>query len=225
MNQKQYKLNMAKKKKLPKTIGITGGENSGKTSLSPYLFEHLPKYGIKPFMVGEAASTLFSGGVNPLETSNLQRVIIEKILSDERIFKKAATGYTGNLKPVVFCDRGVLDCKVFCKPGEFEKILRQLGTNEHAVKESYDGIIHLVTTAEGKEDVFLATFKDNNVRQPMTAEEARTRDKKLQQVYLGSKKMSIIPNDSTFEMKKRNALKAILSHLGIPIPQEIEYKF
>ncbi len=211
--------------KKTKVVAITGGENSGKSSSMVYFSEELPRYGIQPFIIHEAATSLFSSGLNPEEISNTQEIIIRKMLADEALFQNITQHYTGINKPVIICDRSVLDCQVFCKPGEYKTILKKLKTSPHAVKESYDSAIHLVTTAEGKEKVFLATFKDNPFRKPMTLEVARARDKELQHAYLGIKKLSIIPNQGTFTMKKRSALKHLLSHLGIPVPQEIEYKF
>lgn len=217
---------MAKgKTKKAKKVAVTGGENGGKTSLMITLFEELPRYGIQPFIIHEAATSLFSSGLNPEEVSNTQEIIIRKMMSEEVLFQNITKNYTGPNTPVIICDRSILDCQVFCKPGEYKSILKKLKTSVHAVKESYDSGIHLVTTADGKEDVFLATFRDNPFRKPMTAEAARIRDKEFQNAYLGIKKFSIIPNHGTFAMKKRMGLKTVLSHLGVPVPQEIEYKF
>lgn len=100
-------------------VVYTGGSNSGKSSSMGFLLQELPRYGIKPFILHEVATNLFNAGINHLEVPNTQELIITKMINDEETLKAAARAYTGPLRPVVIVDRGVMDTKIFCKPGEF----------------------------------------------------------------------------------------------------------
>ncbi len=217
-------------------IAITGGTTAGKTSVMVNLDQELPKYGVKPYFVREAATDLFSGGIKHGEIQNTQELIMRRMLSDEEIFKDAARGYPGNLRPVIICDRGIIDCMVYSKPGEFLANAQKLGTTLHHLRERYDAVIHLVTTANGAPDVFRSVFKNNPFRVEGKDEngeqsieralvEAVEKDHLTQNAWLGSQKLKVIPNRATFEEKKRDTLKAILGVLGIPLPQEIEFKY
>ena len=218
------------------TTAVTGGIVAGKTSVMVHLKEELPRYGVKPFFVSEAATDLFSAGASVSETPNIQELIMRRMLSDENIMRDAAASYSGDMIPVIICDRGILDCIPYSKPGEFETIAAKLGTSLHELRERYDLVIHLVTTANGAPDVFKSVFHENPFRIEgkndqgeqsieLALKEAVRGDQQVQNAWLGSQKLKVIPNRSSFEQKKREVLKEILGALGLPIPQELEYKY
>ena len=224
--------------KKPKKFAITGGTGGGKSSLPPYLAEELLKYGIKPYLGREAATDLFSCGIVPAEVPITQQLIMQRMLSDEDILSKAAKSYTGPLIPCEILDRGIADCIPYSdtKTKEYEKNAALFDLTPHMIRERYDLVIHMVSTAIGAPDVFREIFGDNKVRVEgkdsegnfdieRALQEAIIKDKQTQDAWLGSQKLKVIPNRASFEEKKREALKAILSALGLPIPQEIEHKF
>lgn len=207
------------------TIVITGGSNAGKSSIMGFLVTELPKYGIKPFILHEVATNLFTAGISHEEVSNTQELIVKKMISDEDILKNAALNYNGKLRPVLFCDRGIKDCEVYCKPGEFSQILEKLNLTDQQIKDRYTAVIHLRTTAKGAPDVFMKTFGDNPVRIEKSLEEVAHRDTLTENSWIGSRQLFIIPNRGDFNDKKYDALRAILRSLGMPVPQPIQYKF
>lgn len=206
-------------------VCITGGANGGKSTMVALLQEELISYGFQPYFLNEVATHLFSAGISPAEVPNTQELIIKKMLFDEETLKSAAAHYTGKLRPVVICDRGIKDCEVYCRPGEFETIIKQIGLSDQEVKDRYSLIIHLRSTAKGLSDVFYSTFKDNPVRIRQTIDEVAAGDTAIEQAWLGAREIHIIGNYPDFEEKKQRFLETFLHGLGMPIPQPIQYKF
>ena len=206
-------------------VVYTGGSNSGKSSSMGFLLQELPRYGIKPFILHEVATNLFNAGINHLEVPNTQELIITKMINDEETLKAAARAYTGPLRPVVIVDRGVMDTKIFCKPGEFETIIAKLGYTEQQIKNRYSLVIHLRSTALGDSDVFERTFGDNEMRVEKSRAEVAEGDTAIEQAWTGHRDVQYIPLTDNFEDKKTVALQTLLRGLGMPIPQSIQKKF
>lgn len=209
------------------TIVLTGGSNGGKSSLKAYLEIELPKFGFLPIFLSEVATTLFAAGLNHDEFPNMQHLIFKKVVFYRQLLVEAAKSYTGPLTPVVIMDRAEMDCSVYCAPGEFAEILQAFDTTEQEIKNSYTAVIHLITTAKGKEDVFKKTFKGNKhrLKKEQDLEEARKNDTLTQEAWMGTRNLRIIGNHGSFEDKKQDALHAILGYLHAPIPQPNQRKF
>lgn len=214
-----------------KEIVLTGGPCSGKTTGRNYLTEKLRDRGFRVFLIPEVASMIISGGVTDIEeliTKDprkhyevekemvaLQMALRQNFLGISRIFS--------GVKMVAIYDRGPMDMKAYTKPGEFESIMSELRLNLHDVRDSFEGVIHLVTAAKGAEKFY--TCDNNDARYEKTLEKARLADEKTMQAWVGHSHLRIIDNSTGFEEKMRRALQAISIILGIPVPLEIERKF
>jgi CYTH domain-containing protein len=228
-------------------IAIIGGTTSGKTSLMVQLLE-LIKHGFHPIIIGEIATRIFSSHISPKDFSvyDLQKLIIREGLSTEKNFRELLRNYQGSLKPIIITDRGVPDTKAYCNPGDYEKILSELGYTQGEVLSRYTAVVYLQTIAATHQEVFKKVFLSNPHRVEVvwkngakpedvvtedaidwdaTKLNALASDQRVLDAWNGSSKIYQVPNCLEFEDKKKSFLNIVLGILGIPTPIEKEYKF
>ncbi len=183
--------------------------------------EKLSNFGYKVFIVPEAATLLMEAGLNKREAS-FQKYVLEQIIFEEDLLRDAAMNCDG--KSVVIADRGAMDGMAYAGADAFSEVIGSLGYKIPDLRDKrYDGVVHLVTAADGAQEFY--TLENNRVRDE-SPEEAILRDREIQKAWLGTPKLKIIGNESSdFKQKKRKAFKAICGILGLPIPLEIERKF
>lgn len=213
---------------IPKIV-LTGGPCSGKTTGLAYLMEKLFDFGFMVFSVPETATLLIISGLDPRKITNEhQQIIFEETLFDmqldlEKHIEKAASRIFSERKKVILCDRGIMDIKAYLPEPEFFKIMAQeRGKNVVELRDSYNGIIHLITAACGAKKFYTC---ENNKARIETPEEAMAIDQKILECWLGHPHLKIIGNETDFEHKIKRTLQAICRFLGIPVPIEIERKF
>lgn len=137
-------------------IAITGGPRSGKSTIVKYLKENLPKYNIIPIIVPELATIIFESGFpfEPLlkRVDDLRQFQVQMILGQldhEKLFTHLAglmevpDGY----KKVLICDRGTIDNLAYIDEKEHTSIFDAINITYENLKKSYDGVIHLETSA------------------------------------------------------------------------------
>lgn len=211
--------------KIPK-YAITGGPVSGKTSLPPFLVEELAKAGIKAFIVPEAATHVFGIG-HDIKDPSLQETILQTQLFFEKEAEKAAEYFikkTGQ-RALIYCDRGIFDSKAYMSDKKFKALLEKYNLDYiHTRDERYKGVIHLDTTAKGKEEIYLKEFY-NNPNRSESPEKARRRDDQVKQSWNGAPHIWAIDNSTGFDEKKQRAVNRILHMEGLPTPKEIEFKY
>lgn len=200
---------------------IGGGPCSGKTTGLAVISERLNSLpNTKVLIIPEVATLLISAGIPPTEAL-FQKYVLEFGISMENFFLKRASEFSEQ-RIIVLCDRGLLDGIAYDKK-TFLASLTEMGLTIPALRDSrYNAIFHLVTAAEGAEEYY--TLENNKARYE-TAEEARTRDRALQNAYLGHSHVRVIDNSTDFEKKIDRLVKEIYASLGIPIPIEIEKKY
>ena len=205
-------------------IVITGGPCAGKTTALSRIEEHFTKIGYKVLFVSEVATELITGGLAPWTCgSNLdyQKCQVSMQLYKEKMFEQAA--YTmPDEKILIVCDRGALDNKAYMNDAEFAEVLTTVGSNEVVLRDSYDGVFHLVTAAYGAEKFYTLS---NNEARTETVEEARALDDKIVSAWTGHPHLRIIGNGQDFDKKLAELIREISSLLGEPKPLEIERKF
>lgn len=212
--------------KIPKLV-ITGGPCSGKSTAQTFLAKKLRKLGYYPVFVPEVATILINSGVSLADgkcsVRAFQEHVIDLTLSLEEKFVRLA-GSLDHQKPVIICDRGIMDTKAYMEDGMFSEITRERGLDISSMRDArYLGVFHLRTAALGAEEHYSLA---NNAARSETPEEARLLDEKTLQAWVGHPHVAIIGNEGkNFDQKLERLWTKIRRTLGEPMPLEIERKF
>lgn len=205
-------------------IVITGGPCAGKTTGLSWIQNEFSKRGYNVLFICESATELISGGVSPATcASNLdyQKCQMKLQIEKEKIFETAASTMPGE-NILIVCDRGALDNKAYMSDEEFTQVLAGIKAGEVELRDSYDGVFHLVTAAKGAQDFYTLS---NNTARTETPQQAAALDDKLISAWTGHPHLRIIDNSTGFEEKMRRLIDEIASLLGEPHPYEIERKY
>ncbi len=205
-------------------IVLTGGPCAGKTTGLSWIQNEFTKLGYRVLFVPETATELITGGVTPGSCgSNLdfQLCQMRLQLEKERIFEAAARSMPVD-KILIVCDRGAMDNRAYMSELEFARVLEALETDEIQLRDSYDGVFHLVTAAKGAEQFYTLA---NNQARTETPAQAAALDDKLIAAWTGHPHLRVIDNCTDFTGKLRRLVQEIRSFLGEPEPLEIERKF
>eukprot|EP00455_Lapot_gusevi_P041466 TRINITY_DN4809_c0_g3_i1.p1 TRINITY_DN4809_c0_g3~~TRINITY_DN4809_c0_g3_i1.p1 ORF type:complete len:390 (+),score=99.00 TRINITY_DN4809_c0_g3_i1:88-1257(+) len=207
-------------------IVLTGGPCSGKTTCLTILRDRFSDMGWKVYVVPEAATLLFGGGLSFPEMTEAQRKyfqthLLRLMVQMEDSFHEIAK--LGDQKTLIICDRGALDGKAYIDAPMWQSMLEENGWNEHALRDHrYDGVVHLVTAAEGAEQYY--TLANNAVRLE-TPEEARVLDSKLKESWLGHPYFAMIDNSTDFPTKVKRVIQAVCNFVGESEPGLLKRKF
>lgn len=207
-----------------KKIVITGGPCAGKTTCLVKLEEELTKMGYRVIFLNESATELI---MNNLNSSNCgsQYIYEKNILTLQLEKEKLYMQYCENLPDenvLLVCDRGAMDCKSYVEEKDFQRLLKELNTNEVLLRDNYDAVFHLVTAAKGAADFYT---KANNSARKENLQQAIDTDDKTMAAWVGHPHFRVIDNSTNFENKIKRLINEICLFLGLPIPLEIERKF
>ena len=204
-------------------IVLTGGPCAGKTTALSYIEDELNKQGIKVLLLKEQATKLILSGKTPQNMGRYEfhKLLFKNQLDAEEELTKKAEKYPDE-KVVLLFDRGLLDNKAFVTEEEFDRYSSLYGTNEDVIRNSYDAVFHLVTSANGAEEHYTL---DNNQARSESPQEAVALDEEIISVWTGTPHLRIIDNSTSFEEKLSRLKTEIFAFLGIPKPLEIERKF
>ena len=205
-------------------IVITGGPCAGKTTAMSWIQNAFTKRGYRVLFVPETATELITGGVAPWTCgTNLdyQKCQMRLQLEKEALFEQAAATMDVP-KILIVCDRGALDNKAYMTDEEFAQVMDHLGTNEVALRDTYDAVFHLTTAAKGALEAYTLS---NNAARTESPEQAAALDDQLLASWTGHPHLRIIDNSTDFEGKLERVIAEILSFLGEPEPFEIERKY
>lgn len=200
--------NLAMSKPIYK-IAITGGPCAGKTSFIPKAAEMLESLGYTVFVIDEVVTDLFDSGVvrsERIENRLFVEAVLKKQIQDERFYMEVAERMAGESPVVILCDRGVPDGRSYFDDYiSFDKWLNNLGTTFDRARDSYDGVIHMVTAADGAMDSYVL---DNKARfeEP---DEAIMQDRMIFAQWSGHKNLRIVDSNSSFEEKMQLALQIL----------------
>ncbi len=207
-------------------IALTGGPASGKTTGIAKLVDMLTNRGYKVLVSPESATKLINAGVRPWELGS--DLFQEQVLSDTLInltyLIKAARAYRAlGFKVVIICDRGAMDGKAYTTPDKFKTLVDGMGFKVRDICENlYHAVIHLRTTALGKEEFYSL---ENNSARTETPEQARELDQKTLEAWQRHHHPRVIDNSTDFDEKINRLLREVCAILGDPEPLEIEQKF
>lgn len=220
---------MSKKNEITEIV-LTGGPCSGKTTMLAYLLEKVSDWGYRVFIAPETATEFISTGIanfSEIEKDDFYTYLqIEKLMLIEQTWKRKSYLRRAALFPeerrVIFYDRAEADIAAYMPRRHFEKMLRSVKLGWRDARDSYDGVIHLVSAACGAEKFY--TLENNKARKE-NLEEARIADRKTQEAWNGHPHLKIIDNSTGLEEKINRALQAVARILKTPIPLTIERKF
>ena len=167
---------------------------------------------------------LILNGVVPWvgKNTDFQNILIRTQRNKEQLYNEWVEKLHED-KVLMVCDRGV-DNKAYMNEDEFSLVLSQLQISEIELRDHYDAIFHLVTAANGAEEIYIKN-KENNPARIETPEMARDLDEKLIAAWTGHPHLRVIDNSTEFEMKIQRLVSEIANFLGAPEPFEIERKF
>jgi predicted ATPase len=209
-------------------IVLTGGPCSGKSSSLAYLTQRLSDQGFMVFVIPETATLISDHGIDrrkmdrPRQVVAFEETILELQLAFEDSYRRAVARIFPERKKVILLDRGIMDIKAFVDNGDFTAMLKSRGMTEAGLHGRYNGVIHLVTAADGAREYYCS---ENNVARIETPEEALLIDRHIQDSWLGHPRLRVIDNSTGFEGKLRRAFMAIGQFLGMPVPGERKRTF
>ena len=206
-------------------IVLTGGPAGGKTTLTSHLVKELSSIGYRVLIAPEAATELISGfGIKPfgncLSMFDFQYFVVSSQLHKEKLAMEAAELVPED-KVLIICDRGVMDDKAYVSQEEFKQVLARFNLTEKEVLDSYEAVIHLVSSSKGAE---FAYSYDNAARYE-TLEQAREKEDATLRCWSSHKHRVVIGNSYNFENKIRKAMNEVYRILGEIPPAQLERKF
>lgn len=204
-------------------IVLTGGPCAGKSTGQRWIESTFSKFGYKVLFVPETATELITGGVAPWTcgtNGDYQKCNLQLQIEKEKVFEEAAETMDGKI--LIVCDRGTLDNKAYMTEEEFQAAVAAIHSNEVELRDSYDGVFHLVTAAKGAIEAYTLS---NNAARTETPEQAAALDDKLIAAWTGHPHLRVIDNSVEFEDKMKHLVSEIAGLLGEPEPYEIERKY
>ena len=206
-------------------IVLTGGPAGGKTTLTSRLVKELSSIGYRVFIVPEAATELISQfGIKPfgncLTMFEFQYFVVSSQLHKEKLAREAAELVPED-KILIICDRGVLDDKAYVSQKEFNQVIARFNVTEKELLESYDAVIHLVSSSKGAE----FAYNYDNAARYETLEQAREKEDATLMCWRNHKHRVVIGNSYNFENKIRKAMNEVYTILGEIPPAQLERKF
>lgn len=206
-------------------VALTGGPCGGKTTSIKTIEECFIEKDYHVIIVPEAATILINSGIRPFGKNGLpmyefQKYVMELQFRLEDLAEQAAEEID---KPtIIVCDRGLLDDKAYVSEEEFIKLTKKFKTTTFNLLNRYDLVMHLVTAADGKEEFYTT---ENNEARTETPEEAREKDKRTLNAWLGHDNLKIIGNDSDFTTKIARTVQEIHELLKTPYPIQKQEKY
>ena len=196
------------KKEIHKIV-ITGGPCAGKSTALTWIQDEYTKKGYKVIFVPESATELILAGISSTALKSdleFQTALLKNQLAKEKLFEEVARKMANINKVLIVCDRGAMDGKAYIKKQEYEQMLKYLGLNEVELRDSYDAVFHLVTTAIGAKEYY--TLENNKARYE-SIEEAINSDRRTLQAWTGHPHLRVIDNSTDFQGKMHKLIKEI----------------
>ena len=193
-------------------IVITGGPCGGKSSALEHIRREFTKKGWTVLIMSETATELISSGIAPWTCgtpTEYQRYQMRLQTEKERIFLSAAEHMNAE-KVLIVCDRGLMDNRAYMSQEAFECVASELGKTPVCLRDSYDGVFHLITAADGAESFY--TTENNTVRIE-TVDEAIAIDRRTSDAWVGHPYFRVIDNSTDFEGKLRRLTEEISEFL------------
>ena len=139
-----------------------------------------------------------------------QKYCVDLQRKKEELCYRAAKEMSGD-KVLIFIDRGLNDDLAYVGEDAFREIVKEFNIELEDINDRYDMVIHLVTSAKGKEEAY--TYANNNARYE-TIEQARYMDDMALQAWEDHPNRVIVGNETDFEVKMIKAVQSVFEYLG-----------
>lgn len=214
---------------LIKKIVITWWPCAGKTTGMASVVQKVSQMWWNVLVVPEAARELIHSWLRPWEVVrwlDFQDLVIKKQLAQEDLYERAARYAMANSQSwrqnqLILLDRGLMDGIAYVDPDDFDQILYKNNLDRGKIlQDIYDGIVFLDSAAEWAEE-----FYKKDEERDETPAEARENNSRLKLGHIGTEKYRLQTNKQNFEEKISWTVHDVISHIGMPIPLEIEDKY
>ena len=212
-------------------IVLTGGPSAGKSQSLTRIFKVLTeKRGWTVLVVPETATECILNGIRPgkeISMLDFQEIILDKQLAKDALYERVSKFFNPD-KTVIIYDRGIMDQLAYCSKKDLERMLKERGLSISEVMSKYDGVIHMITAADGAVEFYEwnGSGKDcANAARSETPEEAIVADRKTMNAWVGHPHLRVVDNSTDFSTKINRVIDEIFNILGEPAPKEIERKF
>ena len=211
-------------------VVFTGGPCGGKTSSMASISEFLRAQGHGVVIVPETARLVIANAfpdIDRFAVNEHERYlgIQEAMLRMQMVLYSSSLRFA-KLRPestvVLLHDRSFLDNQAYLRSGreDFDRIANAVGASRYELLGMFDGVIHLVTAADGAETHYARDFERQD-----SLERARELDRLTLEAWYGTTHLAVIDNSTDFNGKLFRARQALAGIVGIPVPVEIERKF
>lgn len=187
---------------IPKIV-LSGGPCGGKTQGLCFLNEQLTALGFNVFMIKESAETLIKSGFDRKEGFEFQKAIA---LNQLKLEKDAEEKAEKAKHPVIICDRGLMDARVYLSDADFAKFKEEVGLNDTELRDRYDAVFHMDSMSKN------GIIEDNGVRNE-TPEEAKSLNEISLEAWCGNPYYRVIPVCESFNDKLQILLKEVKTFL------------
>ena len=206
-------------------VALTGGPCGGKTTSIQKIEKEFTEKGYNVIVVPEAATILINSGIKPFGMNAVPPLFFQRyVLSLQNTLEQAAINAASkqNGNTIILCDRGMIDSKAYIDKKTYDMLLDELDKTELEVMYDYDLVVHLKTAADGKEEFYTL---ENNTARSESPEEARYKDQRTLNAWLGHENLKIIGNDTNFDEKMNRVLREIYKKLKKPYPIQVQYRY
>lgn len=204
-------------------IVLTGGPCAGKTTAIRAIQKVFTGKGFRVLAVSETASELLTGGISPF---NMDNVTFQYIVTSTMRFKESMMELAAQTieeeNVLIVCDRAQMDNTAYMSDDQLHSMMDRLGTNIVEMRDGYDAVFHLETSAKSKTDAYSRNFDTNAARYESAAEAIAT-DNLIMKGWVGHPHMRIIPANMDFDAKIAHLVKEV-DHV-VCKNVEIERKF
>ena len=191
-----------------KTVVITGGPCSGKTTAMKVLRERFASDGVPAVFVDEACTDLIMAGVTPQSCGCMaafQPLVAALQLEREHEAKQAAATLSDDA--LIVCDRGICDGAAYISADEYGDVLDALGMTADTAYARYDAVFCLESAAKLGTDAY--TLENNPARMEGSLEEALRVDARTIEAWKGHPELHFIANADTFDEKVEHLIGEI----------------
>lgn len=188
--------------------------------------ERLRSRGFGVYIVPEAATLLFTGGVSPAGNTDAQTLTLQTHLLRTQVALEDAfinVARSTNRPSFILCDRGTCDGRAYMPSDMWRIMLQQNSWDMVSIRDArYDLVVHLVTAAEGAETFYTL---ENNQTRTESASEAKRVDERTQAAWVGHPHLRIVDNRTDFRQKINRVFNDIAELAGLHHVRRIVRKF